>query len=642
VGDPRPKPAPSQGAQVGNSALVERALAGQAQQGRVKPGRGLSGVVAVSMTALLLFLLLNSIIAYRNLQLVIDGQRAVAQTGETLINLQSLFSYLQDAETGQRGLLLTSDQAYLAPYEQALGKLGEARASLREKAPSSSYLAERLPELDQAIDAKLAELSVSLEAYKNQSPEAAASIVKTHDGKVAMDKVRDIVSDIQKSELHRRQDLVGEFDAKVGHAVGSLLVSTVVGAGVIALGFYFMQRQIAARQQLAQHLEAANQNKNQFLAMLGHELRNPLAAVRNAIDVLDLVGGLPDTVDEMRQIIERQTTVMSRLVDELLDVARISHGKIEIRKTRLNLVDVVERTVTDVRSAVVRTGVMLELDVDNDEIWIEGDATRISQVVGNLLQNAVKFSDQGDVVRVQLRATNHRQAVISVVDQGFGMSRETLQNVFELYAQGDGATERRAGLGLGLALAKGLVELHGGAIAAHSAGVGKGSTFVVTLPLAAPAPSHGEAETEEFYTHRGRCRVVVIDDRRDSSFTLKRMLELSGHEAYVAEEGPTGVALAIDVKPDIVLCDIDLPGGMSGYDVVGELRAHQEACHALMVAVTGHAENEARQRSLQAGFDLHVVKPISRAQLLEILKALPCDREVRAQPEPATEGPRPQ
>lgn len=219
--------------------------------------------------------------------------------------------------------------------------------------------------------------------------------------------------------------------------------------------------------------------------------------------------------------------------------------------------------------------------------------------------------------------------MISVVDHGIGMSRETLDSVFELYAQGDGARERRAGLGLGLALARGLVELHGGSIQAHSAGLGNGSTFVVMLPLAAQGPSlakHGPSETAR---HPGRCRVVVIDDRRDSSFTMQRMLELSGHEAFVAEEGPTGIALSKQVKPDVVLCDLDLPGGMSGYDVVRELRSHEDTEHALFVAVTGHAEVEARERSLRVGFDLHIVKPISRAQLLEILRALPCDRKTQ-------------
>ncbi len=598
-------------------------------------------MVVVSSAALFAFLLLSSVIAFRNLQLVRTGQQAAVQSAESLINLQAMFSMLQDAETGQRGFLITGDEAYLAPYERALGELATSRAHLRAYAEAQPDLGKHLDALEQASDRKVEDLKTTLDVYRAQGADAAGAVVRQNEGKRHMDAVRGSVSKIQQIELQRREGLIEEFDSSVEYAFRAMLVSTAIGAGVIVISFYFAQRQIAARHQLAKHLEDASNNKNEFLAMLGHELRNPLAAVRNAVDVLDLVGTLPETAEEMRQIIERQSNVMGRLVDGLLDVARISHGKIDLRKTRLNLVEVIERTVTDVRSDVVRTGVQIEIEASENEIWIDGDATRISQVVGNLLQNAIKFSDRSDVVLVQLRITGERQAMLSVIDKGVGMAGETLDKIFELYAQGEGARERRAGLGLGLALARGLVELHGGTIEAHSAGVGKGSTFIVMLPLAAQGAIHGKQESEEMDRRHAKCRVVVIDDRRDSSFTLRRMLELSGHEVYVAEEGPSGVALARQVKPDIVLCDLDLPGGMSGYDIVQELRAHEETRHALIVAVTGHAEAEARERSFQAGFDRHMVKPLSRAQLHEILKAVPCDGVTQPQGSPAAQSPRP-
>jgi CheY-like chemotaxis protein len=289
------------------------------------------------------------------------------------------------------------------------------------------------------------------------------------------------------------------------------------------------------------------------------------------------------------------------------------------------LIQVVERAVTDVRSAVQHSGVVIELNAGPERIYANGDETRLAQVIGNLLYNAVKFSHRGGTVTVRVRATSKGDAAISITDQGVGMGPATLSTVFEPYAQGEATgARRRAGLGLGLTLVKGLVELHGGRIVAHSAGTGHGATFTVTLPIdRSPAPEAPAPREAEVPSTR-RCRVVVIDDRRDAAHTLRRMLELSGHDASVAEDGPRGVELVRKLQPDLVLCDLDLPGGMSGLDVARELRGGSATAHITLVAVTGHGDDDAREQALAAGFDRHEMKPLSLLVLQRILSALPC------------------
>jgi CheY-like chemotaxis protein len=253
--------------------------------------------------------------------------------------------------------------------------------------------------------------------------------------------------------------------------------------------------------------------------------------------------------------------------------------------------------------------------------------------VGNLIDNAVKFSRHSGHVWVKLRTSENasQQATISVIDHGVGMETEMLQSVFEPFVQGVAAGDRdRRGLGLGLALSRGLVEFHGGQITAHSDGPGHGTTMKVTLPLDSTTPTESEPCPATALAN-GRCRVVVIDDRRDARYALQRILEFSGHEVHVAADGPHGIELACTVRPDLVLCDIGLAGEMSGYDVVRKLRQAPETSNSYVVAVTGYGQDEVRQRATEAGFHQHLIKPVSLAALNLIIAELPCSATNQAQ-----------
>jgi signal transduction histidine kinase/ActR/RegA family two-component response regulator len=580
--------------------------------------RRMGEVATVTAAGLLAVLAIYSAVCYWHLRTITANQESVRESSSALTALGKLFSALQDAETSQRGFLLTDEPIYLGPYEASLVHLRDARRELQQHLLDEPDQLARVGELDRVITAKLDELAETIRTQRDTGAAAARRIVLEHRGARAMDAIRAIVGAIEQRETERRDALRAACDVSIRYALGSLLISTLLGCAITAIGFYVVQREIDTRQRLAEFLQAGDRNKNEFLALLGHELRNPLAAIRNAVDVLTLIGALPEPVEDMRTIIHRQTNVMGRLVDDLLDTSRIAHGKIELRKARLNLRDLIERTVADMRSAVLGAGVTIDIDAPQDAVWVRGDETRLAQIVNNLLHNAMKFSRRGGRICVQVAARSAaKRARFSVIDQGIGIDRQTLEHIFEPFAQGKGNGNRSGGgLGLGLPLAKALVELHGGEISVHSDGPGRGATFTVVLPLdERPAPWRETAVVENPIS---RCRVLVIDDRRDSSYPLQRILELDGHEVHVAADGQTGVELARRLMPDVVLCDIGLPDGMSGYDVARQLRAVPETVALLLVALTAYGDEEARRMAFDAGFDRYLAKPAPLGALREV------------------------
>ena len=587
--------------------------------------RHLGEVATVTAAGLFAVLAIYSAVCYWHLRTITVNQELVRESSSALTAIGKLFSALQDAETSQRGYLLTDEPSYLEPYNASLMQLRDARQELQQHLLDEPDQLARVGELDRVIAAKLDELAETIRVQQSEGSAAARTIVLEHRGARAMDAIRAIVGAIERRETEHREALRAACDVGIRYAMGSLLVSTLLGCGITAIGFYVVQREIDARQRLAEIVQAADRNKNEFLALLGHELRNPLAAIRNAVDVLTLTGSLPEPVEEMRTIIERQTNVMGRLVDDLLDTSRIAHGKIELRKARLDLHDLIERTVADMRSAAHGAGVTISVDAPQDAVWVRGDENRLAQILNNLLHNAMKFSRRGGSICVQLAARGAaKQARFSVIDEGIGIDRQTLEHVFEPFAQGKANGNRSGGgLGLGLPLAKALVELHGGEIIVDSAGPGRGTTFTVLLPLdERPAPWRDSAPlVEQPVSH---CRVLAIDDRRDSSYPLQRMLELDGHEVHVAADGPTGVELARQLLPDVVLCDIGLPDGMSGYDVARLLRTAPETASLLLVALTAFGDDEARRMAFDAGFDRYLAKPAPLGALREIFASIPC------------------
>src|SRR5262249_42589737 len=364
----------------------------------------------------------------------------------------------------------------------------------------------------------------------------------------------------------------------------------------------------------AEQLDRMNRAKDDFLAMLGHELRNPLVPLRNLAPILT-----KDPSSNRRDwalgVLRRQVNNLTRLVDDLLDASRLSRGKIQVRREPMDFAALVRATVEDQRTALEEAGVKLTLEVPEQSATVLGDATRLAQVLDNLLHNAAKFTPHGGQVTVRFAVEENQRAVVTVQDTGQGIAPELLPSVFDIFTQGKG---NLGGLGLGLAMVKGLVELHGGEVKAESDGVGKGATFTLWLPLCAQEALVGPPSPAP--TPRP-CRVLVIDDEADVAETLRRGLALFGHTVDTAASGAAGIEAARRTHPDIVLCDLGM-AEMDGYAVAGKLRHELGDGHLPLIAYSGYGHEEAQRRAQAAGFDLHLTKPLDLPQLQQALSDL--------------------
>ena len=377
---------------------------------------------------------------------------------------------------------------------------------------------------------------------------------------------------------------------------------------------------ISERKQAEEAARAADQRKSEFLGVLSHELRNPLTPIRNSLHILERATPGGGQAHRAHSVINRQVNHLVRLVDDLLDVTRITRGKVRIQRTRLDLVDVVRRTVDDYRTVLENHEIEVELPLE--PVWVEGDSTRLAQSLGNLLHNAAKFTPAHGKVSVSL-TTHKRRAVLEIADTGTGIDHDTLTQLFEPFAQADRSLDRsRGGLGLGLALVKGMVNIHGGEVSAHSEGPGKGARFTINLPLDEGAPVESDTAISATTTLPGR-RILIIEDNKDAADSLKEALELDGHQVVVTYDGPTGIAKAREMHPDVVLCDIGLPSGMDGYAVASRLSQDAAAGSVCLVALTGYAQPEDQQRAVAAGFSVHLAKPPDLAVLRRLLSQEP-------------------
>ncbi|MGZ3386774.1 MAG: hybrid sensor histidine kinase/response regulator, partial [Isosphaeraceae bacterium] len=373
--------------------------------------------------------------------------------------------------------------------------------------------------------------------------------------------------------------------------------------------------------ELAERLRENDRRKDEFLAMLAHELRNPLAAIGNAVGVASKTG-LKEHIDWSMEVITRQMTHMIRLIDDLLDVSRINRGKIELRREVLDATPILDSAAATVRTLVEERKHSLDLAVDRGNLWVKVDPTRLEQVVVNLLNNAAKYSENAGHILLSARHEAN-EVVISVKDKGVGISPEKLPEMFELFAQGDRSLARsEGGLGIGLTVVKKLVEMHGGTITATSEGPGKGSEFVIRLP-AAKRPAK-VLPTTEGPTEMAckQARILVVDDNADTAQGMARLLTRLGHEVATAHSGPKAIEVARAHRPEFVFLDIGLPG-MSGYEVASKLRQEECCAKAVIVAISGYGQNEDRRQSKEAGFDHHLIKPLNYDALLALLAARP-------------------
>lgn len=356
---------------------------------------------------------------------------------------------------------------------------------------------------------------------------------------------------------------------------------------------------------------------DEFLAMLAHEFRNPLAPIRSAVEIMRVIGQKDPALEKAREVIARQVDHLSRLVDQLLDVSRMTQGATGLEKVPVDVNALLWRAVETVQPLIDERGHALRVMPLAQPVNVEGDFKRLSQVVANLLDNAARYTEgDGEIVLSAVKETDG--VAICVKDNGIGIAPDALPVIFDLFTRAHRSAERpQGGLGIGLSLVRNLVELHGGTVEAKSAGVGEGSEFIVKLPLLKQSARAGQP----LKTPHGRetlRRIVVIDDNVDAAESLAMLLRLKGHEVHVAYDGPAGVALAMKTLPDCVLVDIGLPG-IDGYEVAKRLRAHDRD-GMLLIALTGYGQSEDRLRSEQAGFDHHLVKPVAQNVLEDLLR----------------------
>jgi PAS domain S-box-containing protein len=384
-------------------------------------------------------------------------------------------------------------------------------------------------------------------------------------------------------------------------------------------GYAKIMRDITDRKRAESELADANRRKDEFLAMLAHELRNPLAPILNGLQVLRLERVGPNGQRAIGMI-ERQATQLTRLVDDLLDVSRITRGKVGLRKERVELHTAVGHAVETVRPLVDSRKHELSVSLPTEAVWLEADPARLTQVLANLLTNAAKYTEPGG--RIHLSAEREgSDVVIRVRDTGIGILPEMLPRIFESFVQGDRSIDRaQGGLGIGLTLAKSLVELHGGRIEAHSPGVGKGSEFVVRLPVDSEVkPLEPGAVEKRQATSITPLRLLVVDDNPDTVESLAMLMRLNGHDVLTADSGPAALQIALANERDVIMLDIGLPS-LNGYEVARRIRAH--SAKPVLVAMTGYGAAEDRQKSKDAGFDYHLTKPVDPARLQDLLNKI--------------------
>ena len=384
--------------------------------------------------------------------------------------------------------------------------------------------------------------------------------------------------------------------------------------------FTVIARDITERRRAEAERRDADRRKDEFLGMLGHELRNPLAAIMNAGEVLHR--SLPDArLQKLTGVVRRQARALARMVDDLLDISRVTLGKIELSREPVLLATAVTRAVESVRDAAAKAGLTLTAQVDTDPIWIHADPTRFEQVLVNLLNNAIKFTPSGGQISVKTSGDG-RQAVVVVRDTGMGIPAPLLGRVFDLFVQGDSSLDRsRSGLGIGLALVRQIVTMHGGTVAAESGGPGQGSAFTIRLPLA-PEDVRPLDEAAHASDEAGSgLRLLVVDDQEDVADTMAVWIEGLGHTVATAYDGAAALALARREHFDVIIADIGMPG-LSGYELAEEVRRDPGLKHLRLVALTGYGRDEDQARVMSAGFDLHLTKPVTDAALRSALGQL--------------------
>jgi CheY-like chemotaxis protein len=375
---------------------------------------------------------------------------------------------------------------------------------------------------------------------------------------------------------------------------------------------------------LLSELREIDRRKDEFLATLAHELRGPLAPLRNMLEVMKRAGANPELMQQARSTMDRQLVQMTRLIDDLLDVSRISRGRIELKREQLDLASLVQQALEACRPLAEHARHTIDVALPAEPIRVNADPVRLAQVFSNLLNNACKYTAAGG--RISLRAESQgSEVVVTIRDNGVGIPADKLSGIFEMFTQVDQSLERsQGGLGIGLNLAKRLVELHGGTVAAQSEGAGKGSQFTVRLPIVVADPPVDVA-SQPIGRAEATQRILIVDDNRDSAASLAMLLDLAGYETFLAHDGLEAVAAAERFRPDVILLDLGLPK-LNGFDAARRIRNEVWGKTMRLIALTGWGQEDDRRRSSESGFDAHIVKPVDLGALMSLLGSRPIRR----------------
>lgn len=571
--------------------------------------------VRIAFASLLILLIGTAAVSYWNVRNLLQAANEVALAHEARAQMSDLFSTLQDAETGERGFIITGNPAYLKPYYGARDSGAGRFAGLRALTADNGEQQRLIAELEELASIKFREIERAIRARNDQDFAAAAQEVIRGTGKAAMDAIRAVIAQMEVNEKQTLAERTRRTRQAALVASITFSVAALLAVGLLVELRTLLRRQLAERERINAELESLNRAKDQFLATLSHELRSPLSPI--VIWARMLRGGKlnAEQTEHALEVIERSALSQARLVDDLLDVSRIIAGTMRLDAYPVDCARVIERAVEAVRPAAAAKMIHIEPAVPGNPTQVAGDAERLQQVVVNLLSNAVKFTPNGGRVNVDLRRLD-TQVEIAVADTGQGIPEEFLPHVFDRFAQADSSTTRtHAGLGLGLAIVRHIVELHGGRVVAESPGNGQGATFRITLPAflgASPAAeTDGTAtgvEAPRLPTLRG-VRVLVVDDETESNEVACALLRSRGAVVRAAASTAQALEMLHDWTPDVLVADIGMPG-QDGYELIAKIRALPGIGPILpAIAWTGFASEQDRNRLLSAGFQAHVAKP---------------------------------
>jgi signal transduction histidine kinase/ActR/RegA family two-component response regulator len=614
--------------------------------------------LVIWFSVILIVLIGNIALSYRATRVIIEHEQRVTHTYRVIVELDATLSNLVDAETGQRGFLITGSDSFLDPYNEAIATVGNHLQNIRDLTADNPVQQRSVSILEPKIKERLSIIDESIRLRRQEGFEAARNILLTNRGKIAMDAIRNTIADMKSEEemlLHRRD---AESNASALQARWTYIIAGVLAAIMLGIFYYQFKRNISERATILEHEQAAradaetaykaeqqarsdaekaNRLKDEFLATVSHELRTPLNAIIGWSRMLRT--GKLDSESFARGLdaIDRNAKSQAQLVEDLLDTSRIISGKLRLDVRPVDFARVIDAAIDAVRPAADARNIQIRKVLDPDAGAVSGDPERLQQVVWNLLSNAIKFTPRDGRVEVRLERINSHVEVI-VSDTGKGINADFLPHVFELFRQADSTISREhTGLGLGLAIARRIVEMHGGTIRADSPGVNQGATFTVMVPLRGVRSLDGlpgaglervhpttgyDWQFENLFSLDG-LRILAVDDQSDTLEMIKAVLTQCGAEVQTATSAGEAFEVLQDWKPDILISDIGMPGE-DGFALIGKIRALKPEEGGLIpaVALTAYARVEDRLKTLSAGYQMHVPKPVEPAELATIIASL--------------------